>query len=289
MASTPPEANPVPSVEDSFEVNRRVWDELAELHEPSPGYDLARFAVDPEHLSEVVRFDLPRLGDLTGLDAVHLQCHIGSDTISLARLGARLTGLDFSPTAIGAARRLASACGLDVEFVEANTYDAVEALGGERFDLVYTGVGALCWLPRIDRWAAVVARLLRPGGRLFLREGHPMLWTLDERVEDRLEIAFPYFEHDEPLAWDDDTSYVEVSRPLQQTVSHSWNHGLGEIVTALLDAGLQLTMLVEHDSAPWDPLPGRTAALAGGEFRLADRPRRLAMSYTLQAVKPPAP
>ena len=158
---------------DYRDVNRASWDERVPAHAASPDYAVARFTDDPAFLSGVVTFDLPRLGDIAGLDGVHLQCHIGTDTVSLARLGARMTGLDFSPAALEQGRRLAAATGLEVDFVESDLYGAPEALGTERFDLVYTGIGAICWLPDIRRWAGVVATLLRPGGRLFMREGHP--------------------------------------------------------------------------------------------------------------------
>ena len=135
----------------------------------------------------VVRYDLPRLGRLDGLDVVHLQCHLGTDTVSLARLGARsMVGLDFSPAALREARALAARSGAGVSFVEGDAYDAVEVLGAHRFDLVYTGIGAICWLPSIRRWAEVVAGLLRPGGRLFMREGHPVLWSMSDPRPDGL-------------------------------------------------------------------------------------------------------
>lgn len=275
---------------DYRQLNRASWDERAPAHAASPDYGVQRFLDDPHHLSDVVRFDLPRLGDVAGLDGVHLQCHIGTDTVSLARLGARMTGLDFSAPALEHARRLAAGVGLDVPFVEADVYDAVTVLGGQRFDLVFTGIGALCWLPSVDRWAQVVAGLLRPGGRLFLREGHPMLWAIDEaRPDGVLAVEHPYFERAEPLVWEDGGTYVATDVEFTHNLTHEWNHGLGEIVSALLAQGLVLTMLVEHDSAPWDPIPGRTARGDLGEFRLADRPWRLPMTYTLQAVKPVSP
>ena len=269
---------------DYRQVNRANWDERAPAHAASVDYALERFHGDPEHLSDVVRFDLPLLGDVAGLDGVHLQCHIGTDTISLARLGARMTGLDFSPASLAEARRLATETGSEVEFVESDVYAAVEALGAGRFDLVFTGVGALCWLPDVRRWGRVVADLLRPGGRLFLRESHPVLWSLDDR-SGGLTIGYPYFETAEPLVWDEPGTYVETDAEFTQNVTHEWNHGLGEIVTALLDAGMELTGLVEHTSVPWEALPGQMERIGGGEWRLADRPERLPHSYTLQAVK----
>ncbi|HWG62098.1 MAG TPA: class I SAM-dependent methyltransferase [Streptosporangiaceae bacterium] len=266
-------------------VNRDSWDERAPAHAASPDYAVSSFAADPSFLSGVVRFDLPLLGDIAGLRGVHLQCHIGTDTISLARLGAQMTGLDFSGAALAAARRIATLAKADVDFVQADVYDA-GVLGHDAFDLVFTGIGALCWLPDIRRWAAVVAALLRPGGRLFIREGHPMLWSLqDPRPDGLLVVEYPYFERPEPTTWDEGGTYVQTDATFTHNVSHEWNHGLAEIITALMAEGMTLTGLAEHDSVPWEALPGQMERIGGGEWRLADRPWRLPHSYTLQAVK----
>ena len=273
-------------MDDYRDVNRASWNERVPAHVASPDYQVDRFAEDPGFLSEVVRFDLPRLGDVSGLRGVHLQCHIGTDTVSLARLGASMTGLDFSAPAVAAAQGLAARTGTDVRFVQSDVYAAADVLGHGQFGLVYTGIGALCWLPDIRRWAEVVAALLAPGGRLFLREGHPMLWALaDERDDGLLVVDHPYFERPEPMVFNDDGSYAATDVVFENTETHEWNHGLAEIITALMDAGLELTALAEHDSAPWAPFPGMMEQTAGGEWRLADRPWRLPASYTLQAVK----
>ena len=275
-------------MEDYAELNRASWDERVPAHAASRDYAVDQFASDPGHLSEVVRFDLPLLGDIGGRRGVHLQCHIGTDTISLARLGADMTGLDFSPASLVEARRIAGLAGADVRFVEAAVYDAPGALGPELFDLVYTGIGALCWLPDIARWARVVAGLLRPGGRLFIREGHPVLWALDDpRPDGLLAVEYPYFEREEPMVFDEGGTYVETDAVFTHNRTHEWNHGLGEIVTALMAAGMDLTGLVEHDSVPWDALPGQMERIGGGEWRLADRPWRLPHTYTLQAIRRP--
>jgi SAM-dependent methyltransferase len=274
--------------EDEYlRVNRANWDERAPAHAASEGYGLDRYVDDPTFVGEVVSFDRPRLGDISGLRGVHLQCHIGTDTIGLSRLGARMTGLDFSPAALREARALVERTGDDVDFVEANVYDAVEALGGEQFDLVFTGIGALGWLPSITRWAGVVGRLLRPGGRLFIREGHPVLWAIDENRLDGLVIDYPYFEHEAPLVWDEQGTYVDTDVQFEHTVTHSWNHGLAEIITAVLAAGMEVTAFEEHDSVPWNAIPGQMEQVPDNpnEWRLADRPERLPHTYTLQAVK----
>ncbi|MRH92052.1 methyltransferase [Nocardia sp. SYP-A9097] len=266
-------------------LNRDNWDERAPLHAASPDYALDKFRADPSFLSEVVRFDLPLLGDIRGLRGVHLQCHIGTDTLSLTRLGAEMTGLDFSSASLLQARKLAEDASAAIEFVESEVYDAVTVLGAGQFDLVYTGIGALCWLPDIHRWAETVAALLRPGGRLFIREGHPMLWSIDETHLDSLVIGYPYFETPEPTVFDNPGTYVETDRAITETVTYEWNHGLGEIVGAVLASGLTLTGLVEHRTAPWNALPGHMIHDEHGEWRLGYHPERLPLSYTLQARK----
>ena len=271
---------------DYREVNRLMWDERASAHAGSPDYDVAAFAADPQFLSDVVRFDRPLLGDISGQRGVHLQCHIGTDTVSLARLGAQMTGLDFSGSALRHARALSTAAGVDAGFVQADVYAARAALDGD-FDLVFTGIGALCWLPSITRWAGTVASLLRPGGRLFLREGHPVLWALGDPTEPgRIELSHPYLELPEPMVWDEQGTYVQSSAVFEHTVSHQWNHGIGQILTAVLAAGLRIDAFVEHDSIPWNAFPGHMDAVDGGEYRLSVQPERLPHSYTLIASRP---
>jgi SAM-dependent methyltransferase len=270
---------------DYVSVNRRNWDSRVPIHET--GYGLEQFRGDPAHLSDVVRFDLPRLGDVDGLDGVHLQCHIGTDTLSLARLGARMTGLDFSTPALDVARRLAVDCGAAIDYVESEVYAAVDVLGAGRFDLVYTGVGALCWLPDVRRWAGVVGALLRPGGRLFLREGHPMLWALcDPRDDELVVVEFPYFETAGGTPFSERKTYVDHEGDLASPAIISFNHGLGEIITALMDAGLRLDHFEEHRSVPWNALGPAMVELDNGEFELREQPDRLAASYTLKATRP---
>ena len=276
-------------MDDYLDINRANWDERAPAHAVSEGYAVRRLVSDPAALSGVVEFDRPLLGDIAGLRGVHLQCHIGTDTLSLHRLGARMSGLDFSPAALHEARALAAEAGAEIDYVESTVDGAVAAFGAGGFDLVYTGIGALCWLPRIRDWAQTVATLLRPGGRLFIREGHPMLWAMADPTgpESPVAVGYTYFEQPDAVVWDEPGTYVETEVEFQHNVTHSWNHGLGEIVTALLDVGMVITGLVEHDSVPWEALPGLMVVDERGEWRLRENPERLAASYTLQAVKAP--
>ncbi|MEI2786690.1 MAG: class I SAM-dependent methyltransferase [Candidatus Nanopelagicales bacterium] len=267
---------------DYVEVNRRNWDERARVHASSQEYGLERFHGDPAFLSDVVRYDQPRLGDIAGQRVVHLQCHIGTDTLSLARLGAQVTGLDLSGESLRVARDLAGGA---VEYVQAEVYQAREVLEGQ-FDLVYTGIGALCWLPDVHRWAQVVASLLRPGGRLFIREGHPVLWAMDYDTPGELRITYPYFTTTDPIVETVPTSYAGTDQTIANATTHSWNHGLAEIVTALLDNGMTLTALEEHRSVPWNPFPAGMMRQGDlGEFFLIEHPERLPLTYTLQALK----
>lgn len=269
---------------DYRKVNLANWNSRVQFH--ARGYPLDDFRRDPSFLSKVVRFDRPRLGDIRGLTAVHLQCHLGTDTLSLARLGASMVGLDFSAPALDVARGLARDCGTSIEYVEADAYDAVAVLGSARFDLVYTGIGALCWLPSVERWAKVVSNLLKPNGRLFIREGHPMLWTLSDPRSDQLQVVeFPYFETPGGTEFVETKTYVEHEGEVSSPRFVSFSHGLGEIITAVIGAGLTLTAFEEHQSVPWDPFGAAGVTDETGESRLRHVPERLAASYTLQAIK----
>ncbi len=269
--------------EEFFEANRDNWNDRAGIHARSRTYDLEAFRADPEHLSGVVRFDAETLGDLSGLKVVHLQCHIGTDTLSLARLGAEVTGVDLSDHSIEVARELFESTGTPGRFVSANVYDALEAVGGD-FDLVYTGVGSLCWLPNIERWGGVVASLLRPGGRLHIRDAHPMANSVDDSQTERLTLRFPYFEVAEPLVWDEPFTYTDGEDELVATRSYEWNHGVGEIVMSLIDRGMRIDFLREHREIDWQPF--ERMVQAGNKWVLPDDQRDLLpLMFSLGATR----
>jgi SAM-dependent methyltransferase len=228
---------------EELAANRRNWDERVGVHVASRFYDVdgwlrARPGPRPR--------ELEALGDVSGMDLVHLQCHFGLDTLAWARVGARVTGLDFSSEAVATASDLARRADLSdrSEFVCADVLDAHNALGQRTFDVVYVSLGALCWLPSVDRWAFQVAALLRPGGRLYLHDGHPLAWALGDQS---LAVEHGYFETDAPFVDDSDETYTDATRPLANRRSYEWNHGLAETVTALLDHGLRIDRLEEHD------------------------------------------
>ncbi|KAK5165768.1 uncharacterized protein LTR77_008691 [Saxophila tyrrhenica] len=277
--------------EDYIKLNKANWDERAPEHAKAPDYSFQNFLSDPDFLSNVVKFDIPLLPDINGLYICHLQCHIGTDTLSLARRGAaHVTGLDFSPASINEARRLAAnASGGDkLSFVEASTYDALTVLEPASFDLVFTGIGAICWLPSVNQWASIISGLLKPGGKFFMREGHPMLWTLDEKVTTHLAIRYPYFETEKPMMFQDDSTYLKLAddwKTFENARTLEWNHGIGEIVQALLEAGMEVMELHEHKSIPWEALPGQMVKLGNCENELKEGRDRIPLSYTIQAVK----
>lgn len=268
------------------QANRANWDDRVDLHWGPDAYDAPGFAADASRITDTVRLDREALGDVSGRRLVHLQCHFGMDTLSWARLGADATGVDFSEQAIAAARRLSAESGAPARFLVGEVTDAPEVLGGETFDIVYTGVGALCWLPEVAAWAEAVEAILAPGGTFLIREGHPVLWSLawpeDEPL--RLEIGYPYFESTEPMAFDDATSYVG-SGTVSSTRTYEWNHGLAEVMGALAERGLRIDLFEEHRYLQWKGHPSMELG-EDGLWRLPEGLRdRLPLMYTLRARK----
>ncbi|GAA2818550.1 class I SAM-dependent methyltransferase [Kitasatospora sp. CM 4170] len=244
--------------------NRANWDERVPIHVTGAFYDVPGFVAGDDSLRG---FELAEVGDVDGRTLLHLQCHIGLDTLSWARRGAAVTGLDFSAPAVETARDLAAKIGADdARFVVSDVYDAVEALGGRTFDVVYTGFGALCWLPDVDRWARTAAALVAPGGFLYLAEYHPITDVLGE---DGRTIEEDYFRR-EPTVWDEPGTYADPGAATTATVTVEWRHGLGDVVSALVAAGLRLEFLHEHDHA---------------HFRLPDG-GGVPKVYSLRATKP---
>lgn len=240
------------NVDEYFHANQVHWDQRVDVHLDSVFYDVDAFLGGRCPLKPA---DLELMGDVAGKRLVHLQCHFGLDTLGWARRGAHVTGLDFSPKAVQTADWLAMRAGLPARFVEANVYDAVEALG-QTYEAVVTGVGALCWLPDIRRWAKVVSSLLEPGGVFVLRELHPVLYTIDEkRTDNLLVMRYPYYEGGEVFVDDDQGTYADRDAKFDKTRSYCWNHGVAEVVQALLDAGLMLERIEEYVETDWLPLP----------------------------------
>lgn len=255
--------------------NQARWDEAVPHHVVSELYDLEGFKAGRD---DIRPFELDEVGPVEGLDLLHLQCHLGTDTLSWARRGARVVGLDFSAPAIEAARALAGGCGLEAEFVCSDVYDAVEALGGRVFDVVYTGIGALGWLPDLTGWARVAAQLVRPGGFLYLVEIHPIVVGVvhDGRTITRDIFAAEYTRWDEKMG-----TYAAPEAVFTNTVTYERNHALSEVVSAVLDAGLTVELFHEqpYTNAPWP----WTVKGDDGFYRLPPDWPRFPLTYSLRA------
>ena len=270
--------------EAAFAANQRLWDAWTGVHAAGEFYDLESFKAGGVRLRP---YEIEMVGDVAGRSLLHLQCHFGIDTLSWARLGARVTGADFSPAAIELARSLAIELGFpDARFVLSNVYDLPDALTGE-FDVVYTSRGVLGWLPDIAGWAGVVARFVAPGGTFFITEAHPVQQALeDEGVgPGEIRLRYPYFEHREPITFQVQGSYADRDADVGDQVEHGWGHGLGEIVTALIDAGLRIEVLAEHPFLDWKA--DYLVEDAEGLWRLpAGVEGELPFMFSLKATKP---
>lgn len=264
--------------------NRKTWEAWTQIHVGSDFYDVASFR-DGSQPIRLRDYEIAEVGPVEGKTLLHLQCHFGMDTLSWARLGAQVTGADFSPSAIEAARSLAAELGIGARFVESDLYELPDNLDGQ-FDVVYTSRGVLGWLPSISRWAAVAAHFVKPGGFVYVAEGHPvsMAFADEDVAPGELRLAYPYWEHAEPLTFEVKGSYADRDAPTAGLVEHGWDHSLGEIVTALVDAGLRIDFLHEFDFAEWDL--GYTAAAEDGKWRIPGPQGRLPLFFTLKATKP---
>jgi 2-polyprenyl-3-methyl-5-hydroxy-6-metoxy-1,4-benzoquinol methylase len=255
--------------------NQARWDEAAPLHAASELYDLDGFLAGHDHIRP---FEHDELGPVDGRELLHLQCHVGTDTLSWARHGARVSGLDFSPNAIGIARALATACGISAEFWCADVYDAVAAVEGRKFDIVYTGIGALGWLPDLELWARVVADLLRPDGVLYLVEIHPIVPGV---VHDGRTLIQDIFEADFVACEEPGGTYAAPDADMQHTTSYERVHAISDVISAVFDAGLTLELFHEqsYTDAPWP----WTERGDDGFFRLPAGWPRYPLTYSLRA------
>lgn len=234
--------------------NLANWNERVAGHMAPDGYSVDKLVDDADYVSPVVRHDLAKLGSVEGLTLLHSQCHIGTDTLSWAKLGATVTGLDFSPKAIAAAQSIAERMSIDATFVETELYEAPEHITGT-FDIVYTSVGAICWLPDITKWAEVMVGFMKQGGRFWIRDSHPALMALDDtRDDEQLVVRFPYFHQPTPVNFSDQESYLG-SATLQNPDSYSWAHSIGDVINALIGAGLTIQRVEEYQHLDWQFLP----------------------------------
>lgn len=264
---------------DFVEQNRLNWDARVGVHEKSAFYDLEGFKAGKSTLQRSIERD--ELSDVSGLTLLHLQCHIGLDTISWAQLGAKVTGVDFSERAVELARSLALEVGVDARFLCSDIYKLPDVLDGQ-FDVVFTSWGVLPWLPDIPSWAAVIAHFVRPGGTFYIIDGHPVINGLD-KAGDRFRSMAPYFQGPEPNRFDDGRTYADAEAIVDPPTNYQWNHPLGDVVTALAESGLRIEFLHEHGTLPWPRFESMTRGSAG-QWRLDGDP--FPLSFSILARRP---
>jgi SAM-dependent methyltransferase len=264
------------------DTNRRHWDALAAVHGQDAYYDGEALVAGASSLGEAEEAAVREaVSDVDGLDVLHIQCHIAHDSISLARRGARVTGVDFSPVALAKGRALAARCGVELELVEGDSANLPAELHG-RFDLAYATIGVLTWIGDLDGWMRSAHAVLRPGGRLVLVDIHPLYQMID--ALEPLSLGFPYA-NDGPRRFDEDGSYADPEAKLAERVTVEFGHSLGEIVTAALAAGLRLDALHEHLECDRDPRGGLLEPDRDGRCRLRIGGERLPVLYTLIAAR----
>lgn len=261
-----------------LEINRQLWNSKTPHHLASEFYDVEGFMKGRNTLNAP---EIGLLGDVSGKHILHLQCHFGQDTISLSRMGASVTGVDFSEKAIEAAKDLAIQTNSQAKFICCDIYSLPQH-ADSKFDSVFTSYGTIGWLPDIKKWAGVVSHFLKPGGKFVFVEFHPVVWMMDGAFK---EIAYSYFNR-EAIVEEEEGTYADRSAPVKN-VSVGWNHSLAEVAGALLDAGLQLTSFDEYDYSPYNCFNNMVEE-EPGKFRVAHLAGKLPLLYSLTARKPAA-
>lgn len=259
-----------------IQLNKATWNARVPVHLGSEMYDVQGFLnSDRDILPDL---DLGLLGEIRGKNLLHLQCHFGMDTLNLARRGALVTGIDFSEAAILEANELTKRLGLDARFICSDIFDLQTDLY-ESFDIIYTSYGTIGWLPDISKWAETVNYYLKPGGTFVLVEFHPFVWAFDS---DMKAISYDYFNSD-PILEEEEGSYADRYAPIR-TKTMSWNHGLAEVISALLERNLQLSHFSEHDYSPYNCF-SKLSLHEPGKYRFSHIPYRIPMVYAVKVTK----
>ena len=261
--------------------NRALWDEWVKINARSEMYALEQFKAGRSSLHEL---ELSELGEVCGKSLLHLQCHFGLDTLSWARLGAQVTGADFSPEGVALASALSQELNIPARFVCSDLYDLPQHLAGQ-FDIVYTSYGVLTWLPDLWHWAQVVAHFLKPGGVFYIAEFHPCAMVYEDDAPE-LRIGYPYFSS-EVIACPVAGSYADRTAETRQKVSYEWAYPLGEVVTSLIEAGMQLEFLHEFPYAVYDMFHFLEKA-EDGNWYLPGKAQTVPLMFSIRAHRPPA-
>jgi SAM-dependent methyltransferase len=258
-----------------FKANREGWNLRTEVHKNSEFYQVERWKNEGNSLTPI---ELREVGDVQGKKLLHLQCHFGQDTLSWARLGAEVTGCDLSDNAVDFARELAAELNIPAQFVRCNLYDLPEHLDGQ-FDIVFTSYGTIGWLPDLDRWAAVLAHFLRPGGMFYIADFHPVVWMLDDKME---YLKYPYH-GGEVIETAQTGTYADRYASIEYK-EYGWNHSLSEIINSLIRHGLRIEFLNEYDYSPYDCFD-KTVRGTDGNYRIQGMEGIIPMVYSIKAIK----
>jgi SAM-dependent methyltransferase len=267
-------------MDDYTQANRRLWDEWTHIHEKSELYRLEQFKAGENKLNPL---EITEVGPVAGKSLLHLQCHFGMDTLSWARLGAQVTGIDLSPEAIRLAGSLSAELDIPGRFICCNLYDLLDHLH-ETFDIVYTSYGVLAWLPDLTHWASLIAFYLKPGGVFYIAEIHPFAMIFDDEASE-LKVRYPYF-NPRVQAWDVHGSYADPTAEVQQKVSYEWDHPLGAVLTALIQAGLSLEFVHEFPFACYQQFPFLQLA-EDGYWYLPGKAQTVPLIFSVRARKLP--
>ncbi|MCG7845365.1 MAG: class I SAM-dependent methyltransferase [Methanomassiliicoccales archaeon] len=267
------------NIEQLMEINKTRWNEKVEANQKSPVYDVQGFLFGK---SSLLPIEVREVGDVRGKDLLHLQCHFGMDTLSWARRGARVTGVDFSPEAIKKARELSEEVSVHAEFIESNIYDLVSNLQGQ-FDVVFTSYGVICWLPDLKGWARIISRYLRPGGFFYMVESHPFGSLIDENCPDFFKAGYPYFSKD-ALLFEDDVPIIDSGHEFKNKKRYEWMHPISEIINALVDEGLRVDFLHEFPYC-FFPMHPAMELREDGYWYLPEKNFNVPMLFSLKATK----
>jgi 2-polyprenyl-3-methyl-5-hydroxy-6-metoxy-1,4-benzoquinol methylase len=262
--------------EHYFKANKELWNQRTAIHKDSSFYDVSSFVQGKSSLNEI---ELRELGDVQGKKILHLQCHFGMDSLSLVRIGADVTGVDLSDTAIEQANKLKTELSLDAKFICCNVYDLKTHLK-DQFDIVFTSYGVIGWLPDLNKWASLISYFLKPGGFFYMAEFHPVVWMLDE---DFKEVKY-YYHNQETIVINSKGTYADPDAVIQAK-EYSWNHSIGEVLNALIGQDLQLNFFNEYPYSPY-PCFNNVVQGADGNWRVKDLENKIPMVYSLKAAKP---
>ncbi len=270
--------------EQYFEANRKLWDAFAKahFHTENDEYNVKAFL---EGKSTLKQYELEEMGNVEGKSLLHLQCHFGLDTLSWAREEAIVTGIDISGEAIRLAKLLAKQANLEGNFIQSNLYDLPNGLT-EKYDIVYTSIGVLCWLNNINKWGEIIAHFLKPGGLFYIAEIHPFSMVFDNETKDikELELFYNYFHDPIPMKFVAEGSYALPDAEFELKVEYEWQHSMSDIINSLINAGLKIEFLNEYPFTVWKAFPFSEED-SDGYFRLKNQKAEIPLLFTLKATK----